>query len=845
MKKKLAKIIGSILLSSMVLASVCPLSALAADEPASEPNVTDTPAVVQQEQQIDQIALAESEPIVTGAQTSAETLKNDSPDDPETITVKEEESENKEETEVGKDPQADDTEEDADLNESNEEALEETPEGETKQAPVVAAANDKRMDLKATAKGAQEDRIELTITNNTGMFKADAAYLETKNGKTELVMALSSTGYQYLFLGTYEEASAVGYDTSAWIKFFTDENGKYAFRIPLEEGKTYYPLVAISQSFLELYLQKKNSLERAFYPRQFVVDIQAKTLMTGDYEFSRPLTVENSEEMLEISKASLETVGGPNSNNYRSDLSITLGNDVFDKVFVGTAEAAAKAKEVIEAEEDLKEKTFLIPVRWVKTFGQPETMETLLDEPFITAFHSIQDDSWYEWKFEVKEEESTLTIGEPTEEDKEKEKEKEEQGGGSAITPGGEGQNQYDDPLNGGTAAVDNTTTLADGDYTPDSFSFSGGTGKVNITCSQITVTNGQAYATIIFSSPNYGYVKAAGNTYYPTVTGGQSIFTIPVQLNQNNTIIGMTTAMSAAHEITYTIFVYLAAAEGKEASGSTSTIGEENKLDEEAPTIEGLGDGEEIKLENAELLKLFSYGEGVTLVEIVRTSDADSDSEMNPADAQEDDADQEAVVTNEEEGASSDIKTDADYRMELYKAAVVKYLVIKEGTVIPAGLEKKVIVIRVPKSAAYVSSETIAAKLEALNTLDSVTAVGVKEDECTDDALKTAYSENQIVFGGALNDLNYTELVKRKTDIVIGESEEILVKEAEKDQTDADYREQYAKLSERMALLDIPLIIDRSADETGTKGQLEWLKLYGILFGKETEADALIAKGN
>ena len=46
-------------------------------------------------------------------------------------------------------------------------------------------------------------------------------------------------------------------------------------------------------------------------------------------------------------------------------------------------------------------------------------------------------------------------------------------------------------------------------------------------------------------------------------------------------------------------------------------------------------------------------------------------------------------------------------------------------------------------------------------------------------------------------------------------------------------------------ALLDIPLIIDRSADETDTKGQLEWLKLYGILFGKETEADALIAKGN
>ena len=43
---------------------------------------------------------------------------------------------------------------------------------------------------------------------------------------------------------------------------------------------------------------------------------------------------------------------------------------------------------------------------------------------------------------------------------------------------------------------------------------------------------------------------------------------------------------------------------------------------------------------------------------------------------------------------------------------------------------------------------------------------------------------------------------------------------------------------------MDIPLLIDRSADEKDPKGQEEWLKLYGVLFGKEEEADALITKG-
>ena len=60
---------------------------------------------------------------------------------------------------------------------------------------------------------------------------------------------------------------------------------------------------------------------------------------------------------------------------------------------------------------------------------------------------------------------------------------------------------------------------LADGVYTPDKFSWSGGTGKVSISCTKITVTGGQAYATIVFSSGSYGYVKANGNTYYPTTT--------------------------------------------------------------------------------------------------------------------------------------------------------------------------------------------------------------------------------------------------------------------------------------------------------------------------------------
>ena len=114
-------------------------------------------------------------------------------------------------------------------------------------------------------------------------------------------------------------------------------------------------------------------------------------------------------------------------------------------------------------------------------------------------------------------------------------------------------------------------------------------------------------------------------------VSGGSSIFTIPVELNKNNTIIGMTTRMSVAHEISYNIFISLAAAKKGgstssstgfvKADGTISTISTDNsKLDTTAPEIMGLEYKAETKLAYAEYFKMYHYDEGITLLEIDMT---------------------------------------------------------------------------------------------------------------------------------------------------------------------------------------------------------------------------------
>ncbi len=97
---------------------------------------------------------------------------------------------------------------------------------------------------------------------------------------------------------------------------------------------------------------------------------------------------------------------------------------------------------------------------------------------------------------------------------------------------------------------------MAEETLAPDGFSFTGGTGRVTITCPRVWVGDGTARAEIAFSSPHYGYVKVEGVEYPTTCDGKTSTAVIPVNLNRTTRISAMTTAMSAPHEIDYTLFI-------------------------------------------------------------------------------------------------------------------------------------------------------------------------------------------------------------------------------------------------------------------------------------------------
>ena len=752
-----------------------------------------------------------------------------------------------------------------------------------------------------------------TAETGAQMLKVVAVELTVKDGDMKAKITLSGVAYDYLYMGTPEEAAAA--DKSAWIAGigtadYTTDDGQ------TKTGMQYeIPVAALDQP---LTVASHSEKRDKWYARTITIasaslkktsDLPAdetNKIADGIYE----ATAETGAAMFKVVKVKLTAKDG------KMTALITLSGAGYNYLYLGTSADAAADKSAWIASKGKGEYTLNGET---KTGLQFEITVEALDQGLAVAAHAVKSGKWFDRTITIASSSLKKTGDLPSDDSNDPKptlvptntptvspSETPVVKPTSTPTPAPtqkpadtkpEQESKYESDLSGGTSKVDSATTLADGVYTPDGFSFSGGSGKVTISCSKITVTNGQAYATIAFSSPYYGYVKANGNKYMANVSGGSSIFTIPVELNKNNTIIGMTTRMSVAHEISYNIFISLAAAKKGgstssstgfvKADGTISTISTDNsKLDTTAPEIMGLEYKAETKLAYAEYFKMYHYDEGITLLEIDMTKDTERDPEKQTEDDKKAEDTDTAAATDEEEAAaaSNSKKTSTEKAKdltektkELYEGNVVKYLIVPKDVEIPAGLDKDMIVIQLPVEKTYVASEDALKLLDKqLDAAESIKAVGMEQKDCQIENIAKAMEDKKISFDGAFDDLDYKALVKDEIDFAILPSE--FLPGNAKDEEDADaadetadtksedqkddkddkttdekadedktpeelLKEENERLSdtaERLATLTIPMLVDRSADEKTDLAKAEWLKVYGVIFGCEDQANEL-----
>ena len=640
------------------------------------------------------------------------------------------------------------------------------------------------------------------VTSSSPMFRVVSCELISANGEMYADITLNGTGYDYLYAGTADAAGKAKQEE--WSCYKENALGRYVYRVKVTSVDKGIAIAAHS---------KKNN---KWYDRTLTFNTIGMTKAVEAEDGTYKANVTSSSSMFKVTDCVLT------SKNGKMTAKVTLSGTGYDYLYAGTsAKAAADSANWVKFVEENGKYTYIIPV-------------DALDAEIPVAAHSKKNNKWYDRTLVfsstgVKKPGSNGPANGNNGNTNQGNSTSQNTNFGTGTPSGGTGTNQtpdkeskYEADLNGGTARVNSATTLADGVYTPDKFSWSGGTGKVSISCTKITVTGGQAYATIVFSSGSYGYVKANGNTYYPTTTGSTSTFVIPVELNKNNTIIGMTTKMSTAHEISYSIFIYLSAAakaDGTTVSGETNLSAD--TLDEKAPEIMGLSYQSETKVEHAKYFKIYHYDQGITLLEI----------DMNKKTGRK-----AAGKKWKEASEISGLNPAEQEQAALYLNKVIKYLIVPENAEIPAGLDKEVIVVRQPADHIYAGTNKIISKIAKLGQNDKVTAVGVKKKKCKNETIKEKMEKKEIIYTGKSGKLNYKKLVKNKCDLALLSSG-ILPKKGSSKKAARKKMKAYQKMTEKMTLLEMPVIVDRSKDEKGKDAKKEWEKVYQVILGCEDQS--------
>ena len=326
-----------------------------------------------------------------------------------------------------------------------------------------------------------------------------------------------------------------------------------------------------------------------------------------------------------------------------------------------------------------------------------------------------------------------------------------------------------------GTGAMGEASGLPEGEYAPDGFTFSGGTGKVTISCPKLSVAQGAVTATLVFSSPNYPKLTVDGVEYTAAHEEKNSVFEIPARVNEDMTVVGTTTAMSTPHDVEYVIHIWV---------GETppENLPEEDDAPAEKVASVALADREK------------------TLPGLTWQS--------------------EMALRYAHEFA-------VDYYEGGYKLLTVgdgnRYLVVPEGGDIPAGLDGDVGIIRQPLNNVYLAATAAMALFDAVDGLDVIRLSGTRAEGWTIENAADAMKRGDMVYAGKYSAPDYELLMGMDCPLAI-ESTMIL---------------HTPKVQEMLEQLGVTVFIEHSSYESHPLGRTEWVKLYAAMLNREDMAEA------
>lgn len=152
------------------------------------------------------------------------------------------------------------------------------------------------------------------------------------------------------------------------------------------------------------------------------------------------------------------------------------------------------------------------------------------------------------------------------------------------------------------------------------------------------------------------------------------------------------------------------------------------------------------------------------------------------------------------------------------------KFLVVPKGKEAPENMEENIAVLKQPLNNIYLVATSAMDFFVSLDGLKSIRLSGTNENGWYIEEAKKALKDGSLLFAGKYNAPDY--------ELILGENCSLAVESTMIYHT--------PEVKEKLEQFRIPVLVERSSYESHPLGRTEWIKLYGVLLGKEEEAERL-----
>lgn len=151
------------------------------------------------------------------------------------------------------------------------------------------------------------------------------------------------------------------------------------------------------------------------------------------------------------------------------------------------------------------------------------------------------------------------------------------------------------------------------------------------------------------------------------------------------------------------------------------------------------------------------------------------------------------------------------------------KYMVVPEGMSVPEGLEEDVIVLQLPLDNIYCASSSMMSLTAALGALDHIKLCALDYDSWQLDEVRAQMDAGKLAYSGSYKEPDYEMMTANDIQLYL----------------DTTMIDGYPEVLEKFSELGITSLVEDSALESHPMGRVEWIKVLGVLYGMEDEANA------